>query len=132
MEAFRSRQGRPARRAQRAQNGRGGRRCRSRVVRRAAGTHAVGGSARYDCHMYDALKARYRFRCPAVDATGEVLVPLSRFRRIERLAGPAHPAVFRVSWDCDRCGVEHVGLVTHEELDYAPFEPRGEVTAFWD
>ena len=44
---------------------------------------------------------------------------LSAFRSIEQLPGAAHPAVFRVRFDC-ACGEEHDGLVTHEELDWAP------------
>jgi hypothetical protein len=46
-------------------------------------------------------------------------VLLSAFRSIEQLPGAAHPAVFRVRFDC-ACGEEHDGLLTHEELDWAP------------
>jgi hypothetical protein len=46
-------------------------------------------------------------------------VALSSFRRLERLEGTAHPAVYQVSFDCP-CGEEHPGLVTHDELDWAP------------
>jgi hypothetical protein len=66
--------------------------------------------------MYDQLTGRYTFACPA---RGEVRVPLSRFRLLERLPGAAHPAVFKITFACD-CGAEHEGLVTHEELDWAP------------
>jgi hypothetical protein len=66
--------------------------------------------------MYDQLTGRYTFACPA---RGEVRVPLSRFRVLERLPGAAHPAVFKITFACD-CGSEHDGLVTHEELDWAP------------
>src|SRR4051812_14154708 len=66
--------------------------------------------------MYDALTARYTFACPA---RGEARVPLSAFRRIERLPGAAHPALFRITFAC-ACGGEHVGLVAHDELDWAP------------
>ncbi len=66
--------------------------------------------------MYDALTARYRFACPA---RGEARVTLSAFRRLERLPGAEHPAVFRVTFACG-CGDEHVGLVSHDELDWAP------------
>lgn len=66
--------------------------------------------------MYDALTTRYTFPCPARE---EVAVPLSSFRRIERLAGTAHPAVYRVGFDCP-CGDEHPALVAHDELDWAP------------
>ena len=66
--------------------------------------------------MYDALTARYRFACPA---RGEACVTLSAFRRLERLPGAEHPAVFRVTFACG-CGEEHVGLVSHDDLDWAP------------
>jgi hypothetical protein len=66
--------------------------------------------------MYDALTSRYTFACPE---HGETKVALSAFRRLEQLPGPTHPAVFGVSFDCG-CGEEHPGLVTHEELDWAP------------
>jgi hypothetical protein len=66
--------------------------------------------------MYDALTSRYAFACPT---RGETHVPLSAFRMIERLPGAAHPAVFRVRFDCD-CGDEHDGLLTHDDLDWAP------------
>ncbi len=44
---------------------------------------------------------------------------LSAFRTIEELPGAAHPAVFRVRFDCD-CGEEHDGLLSHDDLDWAP------------
>lgn len=66
--------------------------------------------------MYDALTSRYTFACPAA---GETRVRLSAFRELERLPGAAHPAVFRVRFACS-CGGEHVGLVSHDELDWAP------------
>jgi hypothetical protein len=66
--------------------------------------------------MYDALRSRYTFACPS---RGETQVTLSSFRRLERLPGAAHPAVFRVTFAC-ACGEEHVGLVAHDELDWAP------------
>lgn len=66
--------------------------------------------------MYDALTGRYTFSCPhGVEAR----VTLSAFRRLERLPGAAHPAVFEVLFDCG-CGEEHPGLVSHDELDWAP------------
>jgi len=46
-------------------------------------------------------------------------VRLSAFRRLERLPGTAHPAVYRVEFACG-CGSEHPGLVTHDDLDWAP------------
>jgi hypothetical protein len=66
--------------------------------------------------MYDTLTTSYTFACPV---HGETHVRLSRFRRLEELPGAHHPAVFRVEFACG-CGHEHPGLVTHEELDWAP------------
>jgi hypothetical protein len=66
--------------------------------------------------MYDTLKTSYTFACPI---HGEAHVRLSRFLRLEELPGPHHPAVYRVEFSCG-CGGEHPGLVTHNELDWAP------------
>jgi hypothetical protein len=66
--------------------------------------------------VYDALTTRYTFACPR---RGEARVRLSAFRALERLPGAAHPAVFRVSFACS-CGDEHPGLVSDDELDWAP------------
>jgi hypothetical protein len=66
--------------------------------------------------MYDALTSRYTFACPT---RGEARVTLSAFRTLERLPGTAHPVVYRVSFEC-ACGDNHVGLVAHDELDWAP------------
>jgi hypothetical protein len=66
--------------------------------------------------MYDPLTSRYAFSCPA---RGETHVPLSAFHTIEELPGAAHPAVFRVRFECG-CGDEHDGLLTHDDLDWAP------------
>src|SRR5438046_4753911 len=66
--------------------------------------------------MYDRLTTRYTFACPE---HGDARVALSSFRRLERLPGAAHPAVFGVRFECG-CGGEHSGLVTHEELDWLP------------
>ena len=66
--------------------------------------------------MYDALTGSYTFACPR---RGETRIRLSSFRRLERLPGAAHPAVFRVLFHCG-CGDDHLGLVTHGELDLAP------------
>jgi hypothetical protein len=66
--------------------------------------------------MYDGLTTRYTFACPE---HGDTRVSLSSFRRLERLPGTAHPALYRVDFEC-RCGAEHAGLVTHDELDLAP------------
>jgi hypothetical protein len=66
--------------------------------------------------MYDLLTGRYAFACPV---RGETHVPLSAFRTIEQLPGAAHPAVFRIRFGCS-CGDDHDGLVTHDDLDWAP------------
>jgi hypothetical protein len=66
--------------------------------------------------MYDALTARFTFSCPQQD---ETRIALSAFRQLERLPGPAHPAVYGIRFDCG-CGDEHTGLVSHDELDWAP------------
>jgi hypothetical protein len=73
--------------------------------------------------MYDALTGRFTFPCPA---RGETRVVLSSFRRLERLPGAAHPAVYRVLFACS-CGQDHDGLVSHEELDWAPLGLQGGV-----
>jgi hypothetical protein len=66
--------------------------------------------------MYDRFTTRYGFACPK---RGEARVTLSAFRRIDQLPGAAHPAVYEVTFDCG-CGERHPGLVTHDELDWAP------------
>jgi hypothetical protein len=66
--------------------------------------------------MYDVLRARYTFACPAREHAS---VPLSAFREVERLPGAAHPAVFRVRFAC-ACGDDHDGLLAHDDLDWAP------------
>jgi hypothetical protein len=66
--------------------------------------------------MYDGLTGRYTFACPV---GGEVRLPLSAFRVLERLPGASHPAVYKVTFACV-CGDEHEGLVAHDELDWAP------------
>ena len=66
--------------------------------------------------MYDALTGRYTFTCPA---QGRSRVTLSAFRTFERLPGAAHPAVYHIRFACT-CGDEHDGLVSHDELDWAP------------
>lgn len=72
--------------------------------------------------MYDALTSRYGFSCPV---RGETSVTLSAFRSLEALPGTSHPVVYRVTFACG-CGGEHAGLVTHEELDWAPLGFGGE------
>ena len=64
----------------------------------------------------DALTSTYSLSCPA---HGTARVRLSAFRVLERLPGTSHPAVYRVRFACG-CGEEHVGLVPHDELDWAP------------
>jgi hypothetical protein len=66
--------------------------------------------------MYDALTTSYRLSCPR---HGEASVRLSRFRRLDELPGPNHPAVYRIVFACG-CGDEHPGLVAHDDLDLAP------------
>jgi hypothetical protein len=66
--------------------------------------------------MYDAFRSQYTFACPT---RGETRVRLSSFRMLERLPGAAHPAVYRVRFEC-ACGEEHPGLVSDDELDWAP------------
>src|SRR5439155_6519747 len=74
--------------------------------------------------MYDALTSTYTFACPI---HGETRVCLSRFRRLEQLPGALHPAVYRVEFACG-CGGEHPGLVSHDDLDWAPLGLRDETT----
>ncbi len=66
--------------------------------------------------MYDALTACYTFACPR---QGQARIAMSEFRELERLPGAAHPAVYQVRFACPS-GSEHVGLVSHDELDWAP------------
>jgi hypothetical protein len=66
--------------------------------------------------MYDALTSQFTFSCPVL---GESRVRLSAFRRLERLPGAVHPAVFAIRFACP-CGRDHPGLVAHDELDWAP------------
>src|SRR5437763_2713463 len=73
--------------------------------------------------MYDPLTSRYTFSCPH---RGEAKVTLSAFRRIEQLEGTAHPVVYRVRFACT-CGDEHDGLVSHDDLDWAPLGLEGGV-----
>jgi hypothetical protein len=73
--------------------------------------------------MYDALTSRYTFSCPRA---GETHVRLSAFRTLELLPGASHPAVYRVRFACP-CGDEHDGLVSHDDLDWAPLGLEGGV-----
>ena len=71
--------------------------------------------------MYDVLRSRYTFACPT---RGEAHVSLSSFRRLVRLPGAAHPALYRVEFECG-CGDDHVGLVADDDLDWAPLGLSG-------
>jgi hypothetical protein len=73
--------------------------------------------------MYDTLTSKYTFSCPI---HGETHVCLSRFRRLEQLPGASHPAVYRVEFACG-CGSEHPGLVSHDDLDWAPLGLRDDI-----
>ena len=66
--------------------------------------------------IYDALTSRYTFPCPT---HGDAHVRLSAFRELERLPGAAHPSLYRISFACS-CGDDHVGLLTHDKLDWQP------------
>ena len=66
--------------------------------------------------MYDILRSRYTFACPT---RAETHVTLSSFRRLVRLPGATHPAIYQVLFDCS-CGEEHVALVADDDLDWAP------------
>ncbi len=74
--------------------------------------------------MYDPLTSTYSFACPR---GREANVPLSAFRLLERLPAAAHPAVYRVLFEC-RCGQEHLGLVSHDDLDWAPLGAATDLT----
>src|ERR1043166_8269591 len=71
--------------------------------------------------MYDIFRSRYTFACPAREA---VHVSLSSFRRLVRLPGAAHPALYQVEFECG-CGDVHSGLVSHDDLDWAPLGLTG-------
>src|SRR5205085_5746478 len=77
---------------------------------------ALVRAADYNGTVYDALTSRYTFACPT---RGESQVNLSAFRELERLPGAAHPAVYRVRFACP-CGEDHLGFVSHAELDWEP------------
>jgi hypothetical protein len=73
----------------------------------------------------DALTSTYALSCPHSGATR---TRLSSFRVLERLPGASHPAVYAVRFAC-RCGEEHMALLPHDELDWAPLG-LGEGAAF--
>src|SRR4029078_222384 len=62
------------------------------------------------------LTGLYTFACPV---RGEVRLPLSAFRIIDRLPRAPDPAFYKITFSCD-CGDEHEGLVAHDDLDWAP------------
>lgn len=64
----------------------------------------------------DPLTGSFTMPCPT---RGTARVRLSSFRILDRLPGPAHPAVFRVTFACP-CGDDHPALVSHDVLDWAP------------
>jgi hypothetical protein len=64
----------------------------------------------------DALTSTYALSCPHSGATRR---RLSSFRVLERLPGTSHPAVYAIRFECG-CGEEHVALLSHDELDWAP------------
>jgi hypothetical protein len=66
--------------------------------------------------MVDALTSTYALRCPH---SGAIRTRLSSFRVLERLPGASHPAVYAIRFAC-RCGEEHLTLLPHDELDWAP------------
>lgn len=80
-------------------------------------------AAVYKMDMYDPLTSRYTFACPH---RGEAVVSLHDFRTLERLEGTSHPVVYRVRFACG-CGGEHDGLITHDDLDWAPLGLEGGV-----
>ncbi len=72
--------------------------------------------------MFDPIRNRFRFRCPA--AARPVEAPLSRFRLVERLPGPGHPPVHRVVFACPGCRDDHAALVREDDLDLGAVRPR--------
>jgi hypothetical protein len=74
--------------------------------------------------VYDPLTSTFALPCPH---RGETRQRLSSFRSLERLQGPAHPAIFSISFECF-CGEEHPGLVSHHDLDLAPLGSASAVT----
>ena len=77
--------------------------------------------------MYDPLTSTYALPCPH---GGEARLPLSSFRKLQRLPGPVRPAVFSIFFACT-CGEEHPGLVSHDDLDVAPLGIGSDGT-FWN
>jgi hypothetical protein len=74
--------------------------------------------------MYDPLTSTYSLACRH---GWQAQVPLSSFRSLSRLPGPAHPALYAVEFAC-RCGEEHQGLVSQAELDWAHLGTTADLT----
>jgi hypothetical protein len=85
---------------------------------------AASGRPTTTRNVYDPLTSTYSFACPH---GRDAHVPLSAFRTLERLPGAAHPAVYRVLFAC-LCGGDHAGLVSHDDLDWAPLGATTETT----
>ena len=75
--------------------------------------------------MYDALTIRVHLLVPAARRDARCACRASA--RLDRLPGAQHPAVYRVEFACG-CGAEHPGLVTHDDLDWAPLGLADETT----
>lgn len=73
--------------------------------------------------MYDPLTQSFRLTCPV--ERREVAARLTRFRELDRLPGPEHPPVYRVSFACPACHGEHLALVREQELDVEAVLPSG-------
>jgi hypothetical protein len=74
----------------------------------------------------NALTGTFRLSCPR---HGDARVRLSSFRRIERLPGARHPALYRIEFGCG-CGEEHPALLTQADLDCAPLGLDADETMF--
>jgi hypothetical protein len=74
--------------------------------------------------MYDPLTSTYTLTCPNGAGTR---VPLSSFRTLVRLPGPAHPPLYRIAFAC-RCGSEHASLVSQADLDWAHLGTTADLT----
>lgn len=67
--------------------------------------------------QYNVLSASYTAECPV---HGETSLHLSSFRRLHRLPGASHPALYGVEFSCPACQDQHQALALHDELDLAP------------
>ena len=66
--------------------------------------------------MYDALTARYTFACPHRE---QAQVASRRSGCSSGCPGRRTRPVYEIRFDCG-CGEEHPGLVSHDDLDWAP------------